>query len=896
MDATDEQGRPAPEALLAEAEREGRGRLKVYLGMAPGVGKTYAMLAHAAQLAAQGQEVVVGVIETHGRPETEALLRGFEILPRARLWHRGHALLEFDLDAALARRPALLLVDELAHSNPPGSRHPKRWQDVDELIKAGIDVHTTLNVQHLEGLNDVVLQITGVRVKETLPDRVLEQADEVALIDLPPEELQARLAAGKIYAPELVGAARANFFQLGNLTALRELALRRTAERVDDQMVGYMRRHAIEGPWPASERLMACIGGDAAGPALVRATRRLASQLQAPWLAVHVERADRPPDTAGEARINATLVLAEQLGARTERLTGADLPGAILSFARRNNVTQILIGRSRGHWLREVLRRSLVHALVRRSTGIAIHVVTPEQPVVPAPARPRLVLPGLGALATAIGGTGLVVALAFGFGDARTRPSIALLLVAVVIVSAVRHGMASALLASLLGFLAYNFFFTEPLYTLRVEHWHDLITLVVLLLVAMSTSLLTGRVHDQIEAAQARMTALRTLYDFARKLSAAKTAQELLHAVVLSGHRLLARPTMVLLPAEDDLAIRYAWPPEDQLDPAATAAARWSLKHVEPAGARTDTLPAAAWQFRPLRSAGRAVGVFGIDCGLGLPDSELLQTLDAMLGQAAVAVERIDFAEQASAAAALAETERLRQALMSSISHDLRTPLTSILGSVTVLRGPPPLADAGMREDLLTTIQEEAERLDRYLDNLLDITRLEAGALEVKRDWLVVAEVIEAAARRFEGRLKERRLVRRIAAELPLLRADFLLLETSLVNLLDNALKHALGARTIELAAAREGDRILLSVTDDGAGIAPEHQPRLFDKFYRIEHADQTISGTGLGLAICKGLVEAMGGRIAVHSPVRAGQGTRFVLSFPLEPQPTPLAPAEATA
>jgi two-component system sensor histidine kinase KdpD len=894
MRPLDEPARPAPDALLAQAAGEGRGRLKIYLGMAPGVGKTFAMLEGARRLASQGGDVAVGVVETHGRPETEALLDGLEMLPRARVRYRGRELLELDLDGALARRPALLLVDELAHSNPPDSRHPKRWQDVEELLRAGIDVHTTLNVQHLEGLTDVVARITGVRVREVVPDRILEEADEVELIDLTPEELQSRLAEGRIYAPYLVGAARESFFKLGNLTALRELALRRTAERVDDQMVGYMRRHAIEGPWPAGERLMVCIGSDGSGTALVRACRQLAGQLQAPWLAVHVERTERPPGPEGEALVSEALVLAEQLGARTERLTGTDLPGAILAFARRHNITQIVIGRSRSHWLREALRRSLVHELVRRSDGIAIHVVTPELPA-RAPRRAlRFGLPSLAAVGTALIGCGLVVLLALHLGDVRAQPSIALLMVAVVIVSALRHGLAAALLASLVAFVAYNFFFTEPHHTLQVEHWHDLVTLVVLLLVGITISLLAGRVREQVEAARARMTALRVLYDFARRLSAAKTARELLHAVVLTGHRLTTRPAMVLLPEGEDLVIRYAWPPEDALDAASGAAARWALGHGEPAGAQTGTLPAAPWHFRPLRSAGRMVGVFGLEAAAGLPALELLQTLDAMLDQAAIAVERIDFAGQASNAAALAETERLRHALLSSVSHDLRTPLTSILGAATALRSSPSAAADGAGEDLIITIQEEAERLDRYLDNLLDITRLEAGALEVRRDWLMVAEIAEAAARRFEGRLKGRRLVRRIAPDLPMLRADPLLLETALVNLIDNAVKHGQGATTIELAAARQGERLVLSVTDDGIGIASEHQPRLFDKFYRIRHADQTVRGTGLGLAICKGLVEAMGGTIAVQSPVIAGQGSRFALSFLIEPQPAALAAPEA--
>jgi two-component system sensor histidine kinase KdpD len=886
MSDADEPLRPHPEALLAAASREGRGRLKVYLGMAPGVGKTYAMLESARRLKQGGIDVVVGLVETHGRAETQGLLDGLEMLPRRSVYYRGHLLQEFDLDAALARQPTLLLVDEFAHTNPPDSRHPKRWLDVEELLKAGIDVHTTLNIQHLESLNDVVARITGVRVQETIPDRVLERAEEVELADLTPAELTERLRQGKVYLPHVAGTALDRFFRPGNLTALRELALRRTAEQVDEEMVGYMQAHAIEGPWPAGERLMVCIGADGLGPAVVRHARRLSDQLGAPWVAVHIEPPGGIPAGKEAGRLAEALSLAESLQGRVERLTGTDAVGELLRYARRSNITQIVVGRSRAGRLRALLGRSLVQELVRRAEGISVHVVTPAE----VPARPRarraFRLPEAQPYALATAGVAAIVLLAHLVADLGSLANVSMLLLGVVLFSAVSHGVGAAVYTSLLAFTVYNFFFTEPRYTLHVRHWHELVALLVFLAVAVVTGTLAGRVRDQAQAGRSRMAALQVLYDFARRLGATVTIDELLHAIVLQTHRLTGQPAMILLPETGELIIRYAWPPDDALGTAEWAAARWAFVHGEPAGAGTGTLPSVSWQFRPVRTARGVVGVLGLAGEERDGNPDLARTLDAVLDQAAVAIERIAFAADAARVEAMAETERLRNALLSSVSHDLRTPLTSILGSVTTLRQGAARLDDPARDELLATIEEEAERLDRFVHNLLDMTRLESGALEVKRDWLDVGEVVGAAARRMAKRLGPQRLVRRIAADLPLLRGDFVLLETTLCNLIDNAAKHATGATAITIRAERRGDALVIEVIDDGVGIPPEHQPHLFDKFYRAGRGDVAPAGTGLGLAICKGLAEAMGGRIEVRSPVAHGRGTAFALAFPIEPQP----------
>jgi two-component system sensor histidine kinase KdpD len=804
-----------------------------------------------------------------------------DCLPRKRLSYRNLTLEEFDLDTALKRRPELLLVDELAHTNAEGSRHPKRWQDVQELVKAGITVHSTLNIQHLEGLSDIVARITGVRVRETVPDRVIEEADELELIDLPPDELLARLEEGKVYVADLAARAREGFFKPGSLVALRELALRRTAERVDQQMVGYMREHAIEGPWQAGERVMVCIGGDGSGSTIVRAARRIADQLKAPWIVVHVERAVM--DEAAEKSVSEAIALAERLGGRTERLVGSDLPGEILEYAKRNNITQIVVGRSRAGWLREFLRRSFVHELVRRSEGVAIHVVTPVQ----APRRARWPkFPAIYGVAAAILFVTLALALAGAVPPLQMQPTLSMLFLAAVLVTALWQGLGSGLVAAILAFLAYNYFFTEPYFTLRISHWHDTIALLVFLIIAGTTGTLVGRVRDQAIAARSRIAALETLYTFSRRLGAAKVADELHHAVVLQVHRLSTLPAAILLPAGDQLSIRYAWPPIDHVDDVAMGAARWAFEHMESAGSGTGTLPSSSWQFRPLGTAKGPVGVLGIEIARQVLSPELLPTLDALLDQSAIAIERITFAEDIVRSTATIETERFRNALLSSVSHDLRTPLTSIIGSVTALRRQPSSYSAKAQDELLATIEEEAERLDRFVANLLDITRIEGGTLEVKREWLDIQEVIESALDRTSTTIGGVMIAKKFNPKLPLLNADFILLETVFINLFDNVAKHALGARNLEIAARVEDGMLLTTVSDDGDGIDPQQLPHIFDKYFRIRRKDYTVAGTGLGLAIAKGMVAVLGGRIDVQSPIDSHRGTRFTIRFPVEPQP----------
>ena len=895
---TDE--RPSPEALLAEAAKEKRGRLKVFLGAAPGVGKTYAMLQAARRRLADGADVVVGLVETHGRNETTALLEGLEVLPRIKVQYRGRTVEEFDIDAALARRPHLLVVDELAHTNAPGCRHPKRYLDVLELLSAGIDVYTTLNIQHLESLNDIVARITRIRVRETLPDSVLEQADEVELIDLTPEALIQRLHEGKVYVPHQAARAVQNYFKPGNLAALRELALRRTAERVDDQMVDYMRRHAIAGPWPAGERIMVCVSEHPGAQRLVRSARRLADMLGAKWVAVYVEmpryhRLDEP----ARDRIAAALRLAELLGGEAVVLPGRDLPEELLRYAHAHNITQIVIGKSHRPRVVELFRRSLVHELLRRSGNIAVHIVAgePLPPVKAPPAErePLALEPFIGSTA-AVCVAGLIAKIIHSYVQ---LPNISMIFLVAVLISAVRWGPAPSIFASLLSAAIYNFFFIEPIYTFTIARTHEILAFIVYLLVAIMAGNLTGRIRDQAIGARRRNETTQALYDFSRKLAATTKIDDLIWAIVYQVAQTMKAETVILLPEDGDrLVLQTGYPPTDELGAAEWAAARWAFSHGEPAGRGSATLPNADWYFLPMKTVQGTVGVLGVQFpAKAAPMApEQRRLLDALLDQAAVAVERANLERSMREARVFAETEKLRAALLSSVSHDLRTPLASIIGSITSLLSYGKTYSEPVRRDLMVTIQEEAERLNRFVGNLLDMTKLESGALELKRDWVVIGELIGAAIERIRRHTGPRRIRIEVAPNLPMVRVDFVLMEQVLFNLLDNAIKYSPPNSTIRLTAARLGNEIVVEVIDQGRGIPPEDLERVFDKFHRVRQGDRQTVGTGLGLSICRGIAEAHGGSIAARSPAEGRHGTAMTIRLPIEPQPALHSPESATA
>jgi two-component system, OmpR family, sensor histidine kinase KdpD len=882
----DEPRRPDPDALLAATAQPGRGRLKVFLGMSPGVGKTFEMLRAARRRKAEGGDVVVGVVETHGRRETQALLRGLEVMARKPIEYRERTLLEFDLDAALARAPQLLLVDEYAHSNAPGSRHAKRWQDVDELLAAGIDVWTTLNVQHLESLREVVWKITGVRQRETVPDSALSRADEIELIDITPSELRERMAEGKVYIGDTARLAAERFFKPENLTALRELALRRAAQTVDDQLVGAMKRAGVEGPWAAGERILVLVGPDATAGALVRTGRRLSDMMMdAPWTVAHVERPNAPPAaTAGQARLNEALKLAEQLGGATVVLSGDDLVASVLDFARRNNVTQIVVGKSTRR-RRNPLRRSLIRALLDEAQGAALHVVTEGAETDAAPPRRRLApiaaWPWAGHLAAvALVSTAALLA-RMTFTVAETA-NLAMIFMMSVLISGLAFGLWPALTAAALSAFVYNFFFLEPQLTIRIGHPADVLTFAVFFAVAVATGWLTGRVRDQARAVARRASAVSALLAASRRLSSAAKQETAAQALAEQLAAATNGAAVVLTPAGDDIVLVAGSPPLEALAAGDMAAARWAWERGEPAGAGTGTLPTAAWTFRPLQGVKARAGVAGVQPqALALEDSE--RFVSALLDQGALALERAEFAAQAADAEALRRTDRLRGALLNSVSHDLRTPLSAVLGSVTTLLDYGKSLSASVRQDLLESIREEAERLNRYVGDLLDMTRLEGGALVTRRDWVDIRDVLRAAVDRVKRRLDKRTVARDFPAQLSMVKADPSLLEQALVNILENAIAYSPDGTAIEVAAYEDRGNVVISIEDEGRGIPTEELERVFEKFRRMEESSDRGKGAGLGLAISKGFVEAMGGRIAAASPIHDGRGTRILISLPKE-------------
>ncbi|MDR6951078.1 two-component system sensor histidine kinase KdpD [Ancylobacter sp. 3268] len=895
-----DEGRPDPDALLASMRQEtrldgkradGRGRLTIFLGAAPGVGKTYAMLARARKLKA---DIVVGLAETHGRSETAELLDGLEILPRRRVPYKGRVIETFDLDAALARKPRILILDELASSNPEGSRHPKRFQDIEELLAAGIDVWTALNIQHLESLADVVANITGIRVREQVPDTVLQKADEIILVDLPPAELIDRLKEGKVYLPESARRASERFFRLGNLTALRELALRRTADRVDDDMVDYLKGHAIEGAWASAERLLVCVGADALSEKVVREASRLASGLNAAWTVVSLERADSEPGEGAPARIDELLRLAERLGAETQRITANDFVAELIRLARREHVTQIVIGApARRRWT-FFRRHSLADAIVAHVPGIAVHVVTGDQAEAPADRPHRHARPArelIRAAAYALGSTSAAALIAAGIERAVPLSNVSLLFLMAVVVSAIRAGYSAAFLAAVLSGLAYNFLFIPPLYTFTIASPHEVFAFIVFLLAALLAGGLASRVSEQARAARARAAALQSLYDFSRKLSGNAEADDVLWVAVSQLHESFNRPAVILTQQDGAVALAAAWPPDADLDVGDMSAARWAFEHKEPAGRDTGTLPSSHWQFRPMTSPHGVVGILGLRWDAEPFDGAAEPMLAAIMDQTAIALDRARLAEQSIAQAARLQGDSLRTALLSSISHDLRTPLATITGAVTSLRQLGDRMDKASRDDLLATIEEEGARLSRFVSNLLDMTRIEAGTLETRRDWIEVGDVIRAAVERCTRYYPQLAIDVSIAADLPLMQGDSVLLGQVLFNLLDNAAKYAAG-EPVKIFARTEGGEIVISVTDSGKGIAPGDLDKVFEKFFRPGTPDGRPPGTGLGLSIARGFVDAMGGTIKAESPATRRRGTRMVLRFPVPPgearTPTP--------
>jgi two-component system sensor histidine kinase KdpD len=884
--------RPDPEALLERVRQENpsaaRGKLKIFFGATAGVGKTFAMLVEAHERRRAGTEVVVGVVETHGRAETAALLDGLEALPPRETEYRGTRLREFDIDAALARKPGLLLVDELAHTNVPGSRHDKRWLDVLELLKAGIDVYTTLNVQHVESAYDLVAQITGVSVRELVPDDVLERADEIELVDLPPDDLLQRLKEGKVYLAPQAERAREHFFRKGNLIALRELALRLTAERVDAQMETYRRAYAIDRTWGVGGRILVCVGEPQSGLRLIRAARKMASRTGSEWLAVHVERpGEIAPTDRTRDHIVDTLAYAEELGAETAMLNGLHVADELLAYAKQRNVSRILVGKpTRSRW-RELLAGSLVSALLRQSGDIDVFAISgePGEKAPQSQARVAAADPWRRYLSSLLA-VGVATLIAWLMHRRFAPANLIMVYLLAVMWVAVSIGRGPAIVASILGVAAFDFFFVAPSLTFAVSDTQYVVTFFVMLAVALVISTMASRLRQQTEGARARERRTAALYSLSRDLAAIPDRGRLLSAAVRRIEEVFETRAVILLPDDRGrIALPAEAPPAPEPDEHDRGVAQWAFDHDQPAGLGTPTLPAAKGLYLPLRGARGPVGILGMLPGEGRKAlaGDQLRLLETFGNQIALAIERSQLAEREERTRVQLESERLRETLLSSVSHDLRTPLAVITGSGTsLLAAGGDLSEAARRE-LVETIVDESQRLNRLVGNLLDMTRLESGAVRVLKDWHSLEEVIGAALTRLEDRLHDRELSVQLPPGLPLIPLDDVLIEQVFYNLIDNALKYSPARSPLEIRASVSAGRLSVEFADRGPGLPAGEEENVFRKFHRIRREGEP-GGVGLGLAICRGIVIAHGGSITAAN--RAGGGAVFRLELPLEGEP----------
>lgn len=943
--------RPDPSELLARIQRDEarsgasdgvspRGRLKIFFGMSPGVGKTYAMLAAAQRMASSGVDVVAGLVETHGRTETEHILLGLDILPRKRIEHRSEGasapvtLQEFDVDAAIARRPDILLVDELAHTNAPGSAREKRWQDVQECLKAGVSVYTTLNVQHIESLNDVVAQITGVAVRETVPDWVVDGADEIVLVDLPPEALLERLKAGKVYLAD--NAARAvdandGFFRRGNLIALRELALRRTAAWVDSEMRRYKSDRGIRAVWPAGERILVAVSPSPMSGKIVRAAKRMAAGLHADLLAVYVEtpRTARLGPTERE-RVTRTLRLAESLGASATTLSAANAAQELIAFARSRNVSRIVVGKTgRSRW-REALFGSFVSNLIRESGDVDIYVIRGDATDLRADAEttsargpgsaPRRGEPPQGLPSPARYGLGAaIVAAATGvawlFHSPPDLSEEAMLLLAGVIVAALTVGRGPAVFATLLSVAAFNFFFVPPRFTFAVQSAGSFIAFGVMLASGLIIGSLTARTREQARAARDRERRTAALYAMSRELAAARDEREVAVVGARHVHDLLACDAVITASIRGaDVVERGAAPSAPMLDVLASAGmpdwlddrersvAQWAFSNGKPAGLGTQRLPSAVARHVPLVGTSGRIGVLSLRPRPAQGASSLVDSasilLETIAGQIASALERVTLIEGQQAARLEAERERLRSALLSSVSHDLRTPLASITGAASALEQPDGAIDPGKRAALLRTIVDESARLSDLIANLVFATRLEAGGVALAKEWTTVEEIVGVGLARHREELASRPFRVRLSESLPMIRVDNAMLPHVVHNLVENALRYTAAGTPIEVSAWGTDTHVLVKVADEGPGLAEGETSRVFQRFYRgraarpSEAAAMTSRlGMGLGLTICEGIIKAHGGRIWAEA--NTPRGVAFLFSLPIE-RPQPALPTDA--
>ncbi|MNB58031.1 Sensor protein KdpD [compost metagenome] len=870
------------DALLADLPRDGRGRLKVFLGAAPGVGKTYAMLQAAHTQLRQGVKVIAGVVETHGRAETEALLGGLPQQALVRSEYRGVMLEEMDLDGILAAKPKLVLVDELAHSNAPGSRHTKRWQDIQELLAAGIDVFTTVNVQHLESLNDQVRGITGVQVRETLPDWVLQEAYELLLIDLPPRELLERLREGKVYVPEQARAAIDAFFTQTNLTALRELAMQTAAAQVDNDLAQGYRQLGQAAP-AVRGRLLVGVDGDAQAERLVRHASRVAQRRHLPWSLVHVDNGS-VRDEQSRLRLQSAQQLAERLGGEVVLLRAGEVAKTLIQHAAERRASLVLVGQSRPRLRRRLFGGGLAARLLRQAHGLEINVLDSDQQQHQPRPRNALTLVWFD-YALALVATVLATALAWAVSSVLPLPNISLVFLAAVLLVAVRSSLGPALACAALSFLTYDFLFIPPNFSFSIQREEDVLTLLFFLLMAALTGNLAARQRRQLQALRDTQEETTELLDLSRKLTAATDRQAVVSAAAqhLNGWSDLQ---LCLLNRDGQGGWKVETGGPLEFTESERAAADWAWQHDQPAGMGTGTLPFGRWWWWPLSVEDGPLALLGVCAKEGQTLSGQRRRLLTALSQPlAQALARAQLADDLEAARLHGETEQLRSALLASVSHDLRTPLTAMRGSIDSLLALGEAIPLEDRRELLEGTRDEAERLDRYIQNLLDMTRLGHGALKLARDWVSPADIVGSSLNRLRAVLAPLQVSTDVPAELPLLFVHAALIEQALVNVLENAARFSPAHGRLQLSAGADDQEIFFSVSDEGPGIPEEERAKIFDMFYTAARGDRGGQGTGLGLAICQGMVGAHGGRISVADGIE-GHGTCITLHLPLQTQP----------
>jgi two-component system sensor histidine kinase KdpD len=888
--------RPDPEELLnrtiREEERRHQGNLKIFFGSAPGVGKTYAMLEAAQKRREEGVDIVVGVVETHNRKETEVLLNDLEILSYRIYSYRGREIREFDLDAALARNPSLIIVDELAHTNVPGARHKKRWQDIQELLHAGISVYTTVNVQHLESLNDVVRQITGVIVRETFPDSFLDRADEIELIDLSPDDLLQRLKEGKVYIPEQAEKAMENYFRKGNLIALRELSLRRTAERVNEQMENYRRDAGVRDIWPAAERIMVCVGTNPRSIRLIRTARRMAAGLRAEWIAVHVEAPSHINPSEEDLKILAEhMRLAESLGAQTATLTGHKASEEILNYARQRNISKIIVGKPTHPRWKDKLLGSPLDEIIRGSGDIEVYVITGDsaEPREKPPTRIGLSKINRKEWYWSVGVVTLSTVLSSIMFPYFDLTDIAMIYLLGIVVISTRTSRWPALAATLMSVAAFDFFFVPPYYTFAVNDVRFVVTFGVMFFVAYVITRLTLQIREQAEASRMRERSTAALYGLSRKLARERKKDSIFNVAAKHISEVFQSRIVFLNPDEKgELAVSETRSGTFPVDEKELSVARWVFDNRHAAGLGTDTLPVAKALYVPMIASTGVVGVIGV-----LPekpkngfDIEDIRFLESFVNQTAMAMERVILAKEAHEERLRAEAQNVRNTFLSSVSHDLKSPLAVVSGAASTLLEKDTSLDQSARLELLKTIREETDRLERIIRNVLNLTRLESGAIMVRKEWQPLEEIIGVILNRFSDRLKERPLELKIPADLPIIPFDTLLMEQVLSNLMENALRHTPAGTSVEITVMPQESDVMIEIADRGPGIPAHEEETIFNKFTR---STNTQAGAGLGLSICRVIIEAHGGHIWVEN--RSGGGAAFKFVIPVEGSPPTLIP-----